>query len=68
MVGSNTIKSQIDRCNKFTNQVTKASKEGSNLVICIDHNIYSLGKSNSSNILRYIELYHMKDDMIIEND
>ena len=64
---SNSIQNQTDRYQLFTNQVTKATKEGKDILILTDENIDSLQDKNKSGFCKNIQLKAIRDQSIIEN-
>ena len=57
---SNNIKSQMDRYKLFINQITKASKEGKDLVVLTDENIDGLQDKSSTSYSKNIQLKAMR--------
>ena len=64
---SNSLKSQRDRYLIFTQQVSKASKEGKDLIILTDENINSLDDKSSIGNCKNIQLKEIRDKNIIDN-
>ena len=64
---SNSPKSQRDRYLTFTQQVSKANKEGKDLIILTDENINSLDDKSSIGNCKNIQLKEIRDNNIIEN-
>ena len=64
---SNSTQNQIERYQIFTNQVSKASKEGRDILILTDENIDSLQDKNKSGFCKNIHLKTIRDHSIIEN-
>ena len=67
MGDSNSIKSQIYRYNLFTSQISKASKEGRDLVILTDENIDSLQDKCSTGYSKNIQLKSIREQSMIDN-
>ncbi len=65
--GSNSPKSQRDRYLLYTNQISRASKEGRDIVILTDENIDSLQDKSSTGYSKNIQLKTLRDSSIIEN-
>merc|ERR1712240_272533 len=64
---SNSPASQKDRYSIFTNQISRASKEGRDIVILTDENIDSLQDKSSTGYCKNIQLKTLCDNSIIEN-
>ena len=64
---SNSIKSQLDRYKLFTNQITRASKEGKDLVVLTDENIDSFQDKCSSGYSKNIQLKNIREQNMIDN-
>ena len=64
---SNSIKSQRDRYLTFTQQVSKANKEGKDLIILTDENINSFEDKSSIGNCKNIQLKEIRDNNIIQN-
>ena len=67
MDGTNSQNSQRDRFSIFTNQISKASKEGKDLVILTEGNIDSLQDKCSTGYSKNILLKSIREQSIIEN-
>ena len=57
----------MERYVLFTNQISKASKEGRDIVILTDENIDSLQDKSSTGSSKNIQLKTIRDSSIIEN-
>ena len=64
---SSSPKSQRERYLLFTNQISRASKEGRDIVILTDENIDSLQDKSSIGFSKNIQLKTLRDNSIIEN-
>ena len=67
MGDSNSIKSQIYRYNLFISQISKATKEGRDLVILTDENIDSLQEKCSTGYSKNIQLKSIREQSMIDN-